>query len=52
MEFLLYVLLGIVVVAALMRQTYKLLTYSDRALKDIDKSKLRDLDNDGWDDEP
>lgn len=46
----LFILLGIVLILGLMRNAWHMLKQSEGMLKDIDKSKLKNIDEDGWDD--
>ncbi len=45
----LFVLLAILIVGGIMRSSWRMLKNSERMLDDVDRSKLKKLDDDGWD---
>lgn len=45
----LFIVLAILIVGGIMRSSWRMLKNSERMLDDVDRSKLKKLDDDGWD---
>ncbi|MFK7731039.1 MAG: hypothetical protein AB8B48_05395 [Pseudomonadales bacterium] len=45
----LFIALAILIVGGIMRSSWRMLKNSERMLDDVDRGKLKQLDDDGWD---
>jgi len=46
---ILFILLAILIVGGVMRSSWRMMKNSERMLDDVDRSKLKKLDDDDWD---
>ncbi|MEM8497326.1 MAG: hypothetical protein AAF542_04830 [Pseudomonadota bacterium] len=46
----LFIVLAVLMVGGIMRSSWRMLKNSERMLEDVDRSKLKKLKDDGWDD--
>lgn len=46
---ILFIVLAVLIVGGVMRSSWRMLKNSERMLDDVDRSKLKKLDDDEWD---